>query len=209
MRTSQHVEWLRHKNTCTTISLHHGSGAPLTTAAGSRCVTSETKETVARVLSRGLVAAETEGHRSKQHSETEQGEHSQQPARVEQAMEQMREELHVLQITMLQQQAVLTLQQVQVTDAAARAQDSRTGASRRGTHLQQSLQHEQTTETSLTTQRKIFSKNRGKGRHDCVKLFVVRRESGPARVPRSTHAESSAKLRFSFGRDSDSTWDSD
>ena len=32
----------------------------------------------------------------------------------------------------------------------------------------------------------FFRKCGGKGRHDCMKLCVVRRESGPARVPRST-----------------------
>ena len=67
MRTSQHVVWL-----------HHGSGVLLATAAGSRCATSETEEACVGVLSRVLdlcetaVAAETEGHSSKQHRETEQ-----------------------------------------------------------------------------------------------------------------------------------------
>ena len=71
-------EWLRHKTTCTTTSHHHGSGALLTTAAGSRCAASETKKICVRVLSgvqdvcETAVAAETEGHSRKQHSETKQ-----------------------------------------------------------------------------------------------------------------------------------------
>ena len=54
MRTSEHVDWLRHKTTRTTISHHYGRRALLTTAVGSRCATSETKGTGVGVLSRVL-----------------------------------------------------------------------------------------------------------------------------------------------------------
>ena len=42
-------------------------------------------------------------------------------------------------------------------------------------------------------------KKRGKGRHDCMKLCVIRCESGPAKVPRSTLANVAKFRSFCYG----------